>query len=172
MKLGFFQRIIYVARGQALDLFGSVRTIANMADSSTLNTLPLGVIQTRGCSVTPPPPSHHGWPCYFILTKIKIYLVLFQDHISVFVLNGYEELESFQEIDESELDYLGINEVRKRSIIMSAVEWLQDTASGISIDVMDLQLAGPLACLSLSSVCKWIRVRAFDPKYCSLPVLH
>ena len=137
-----------------------------MADSSALNTLSLGGIQTWGCSMTsnaanPPPLSHHGWPCFFISTQIKIYLVLFQDHISVFVLNGYEELESFQEIDESELDYLGINEDRKRSIIMSAVEWLQDTASGISIDVTDLQWAGPLACLSLSSVFKWIRVRAF-----------
>ena len=137
MKLGFFRRIIYVARGQALDLYLClVSTIADMADSSALNTLSLGGIQTWGCSMTsnaanPPPPSHHGWPCFFILTQIKIYLVLFQDHISVFVLNGYEELESFQEIDESELDYLGINEVRKRSIIMSAVEWLQDTASGI-----------------------------------------
>ena len=55
---------------------------------------------------------------------------LFQDHISVFVLNGYEELESFLELDESELDYLGIHEVGKRATIMAAVEWLQDSTSG------------------------------------------
>ena len=60
----------------------------------------------------------------------QIFTEHFQDHISVFVLNGYEELESFAELDESELDYLGIHEIRKRSIIMAAVEWLQDTMSG------------------------------------------
>ena len=48
----------------------------------------------------------------------------------MFVLNGYEELESFLDLDESELDYLGIHEVRKRSVIMAAVEWLQDSVTG------------------------------------------
>ena len=48
----------------------------------------------------------------------------------MFVLNGYEELESFLELDESELDYLGIHEVGKRATIMAAVEWLQDSTSG------------------------------------------
>ena len=31
---------------------------------------------------------------------------------------------------------------------------------------------GPLVCLCLSSVCKWIRVRVFDLEYCSSPVLY
>ena len=31
---------------------------------------------------------------------------------------------------------------------------------------------GPLACLSLSSIWKWIRVRVFGLKYCSPPVLY
>jgi hypothetical protein len=53
-----------------------------------------------------------------------------QDHISVFVLNGFEELDSFLDLDESELDYLGIHEAKKRSTILAAVEWLQDTNSG------------------------------------------
>ena len=37
---------------------------------------------------------------------------------------------------------------------------------------MELKWTGPLACLCLSSVCKWIRVRVFDPEYCSLPVMY
>ena len=31
---------------------------------------------------------------------------------------------------------------------------------------------GPLACLSLSSAWKWIRVRVFNLEYCSSPVLY
>ena len=38
--------------------------------------------------------------------------------------------------------------------------------------VTEMAWTGPLAYLSLSSVCKWIRVRVFDPEYCSLPVLY
>ena len=55
----------------------------------------------------------------------------------MFVLNGYEELESFLDLDESELDYLGIHEVRKRSVIMAAVEWLQDSVTGTTFSVID-----------------------------------
>ena len=38
--------------------------------------------------------------------------------------------------------------------------------------VTELMWTGPLACLSLSSVCEWIRVWIFDSEYCSLPVLY
>ena len=40
------------------------------------------------------------------------------------------------------------------------------------ISVTEMTWTGPLACLCLSSVCKWIRVRVFDPEYFSLPVFY
>ena len=45
----------------------------------------------------------------------------------MFVLNGYEELENFHDLDESELDYLGITENEQRAKILAAVELLQDS---------------------------------------------
>ena len=53
----------------------------------------------------------------------------FQEHLSVFVLNGYEELENFHDLDESELDYLGITESAQRAKILTAVELMQDNSS-------------------------------------------
>eukprot|EP00095_Tigriopus_kingsejongensis_P006347 maker-scaffold390_size186308-snap-gene-0.29 protein:Tk06347 transcript:maker-scaffold390_size186308-snap-gene-0.29-mRNA-1 annotation:"sam and sh3 domain-containing protein 3" len=61
-----------------------------------------------------------------------------EEHISVFVLNGYEDLDSFQDMDEAELDYLGITNHQHRAKLMTAVQLLQDTAtihSGESSDV-------------------------------------
>lgn len=46
----------------------------------------------------------------------------------MFVLNGYEDLDSFQDMDEAELDYLGINDQQHRAKILTAVELLQDYA--------------------------------------------
>ena len=42
------------------------------------------------------------------------------------MLNGYEELENFHDLDESELDYLGITEPAQRAKILTAVELMQD----------------------------------------------
>jgi len=39
-------------------------------------------------------------------------------------------LENFLDLDESELDYLGISDPRKRARIMAAVESLQEQSSG------------------------------------------
>ena len=47
----------------------------------------------------------------------------------MFVLNGYEELENFHDLDESELDYLGITENEQRAKILAAVELLQDNSN-------------------------------------------
>jgi hypothetical protein len=57
---------------------------------------------------------------------IDLCLFYIQEHLSVFVLNGYEELENFHDLDESELDYLGITEPSQRAKIMTAVELMQD----------------------------------------------
>ena len=55
------------------------------------------------------------------------YQFILQEHLSVFVLNGYEELENFHDLNEAELDYLGITEPGQRAKIMSAVDLMQDT---------------------------------------------
>ena len=52
--------------------------------------------------------------------------ILLQEHLSVFVLNGYEELENFHDLNESELDYLGITDQSQRTQILTAVELMQD----------------------------------------------
>ena len=36
------------------------------------------------------------------------------DHLPVFVLNGYEDLTLFKDLDEEELDYLGIHDSKHR----------------------------------------------------------
>eukprot|EP00096_Caligus_rogercresseyi_P009836 TRINITY_DN3426_c0_g1_i1.p1 TRINITY_DN3426_c0_g1~~TRINITY_DN3426_c0_g1_i1.p1 ORF type:complete len:436 (-),score=112.78 TRINITY_DN3426_c0_g1_i1:541-1848(-) len=47
-----------------------------------------------------------------------------EEHISVFILNGYEDVDNFMEMDRTELDYLGINNENHRKKIMSAVDLL------------------------------------------------
>ena len=44
----------------------------------------------------------------------------------MFVLNGYEDLDTFREMEECELDYLGITDSEQRCNIMTAIELLQD----------------------------------------------
>uniref|UniRef100_A0A1Y1LAL0 Sterile alpha motif domain-containing protein 5 n=1 Tax=Photinus pyralis TaxID=7054 RepID=A0A1Y1LAL0_PHOPY len=58
-----------------------------------------------------------------------------QEHISVFVLNGYEDLELFKEIEPSDLDYLGIINSEHRAKILTAVQFLHDLDSGSEGDV-------------------------------------
>ena len=50
----------------------------------------------------------------------------------MFVLNGYEDLDSFQDMDEAELDYLGITDDGHRAKLMTAVELLQDQAGKLT----------------------------------------
>lgn len=56
-----------------------------------------------------------------LLQKITL-----QEYISVFVLNGYEDLELFKEIEPSDLDYLGIVNTDHRAKILTAVQLLHD----------------------------------------------
>lgn len=46
--------------------------------------------------------------------------------MSLFVLNGYEDLESFCEIREEDLDYLGLTDPEHRAKILAAVQVLQE----------------------------------------------
>ncbi|XP_069681271.1 uncharacterized protein [Periplaneta americana] len=49
-----------------------------------------------------------------------------EEHISVFVLNGYEDLELFKDLEAEDLDYLGITNPEHRAKILTAVELLHD----------------------------------------------
>ncbi|XP_035723712.1 uncharacterized protein LOC118442344 isoform X4 [Vespa mandarinia] len=58
-----------------------------------------------------------------------------QEHISVFVLNGYEDLELFREIEPADLDYLSIHQPEHRAKILTAVQLLHDLQSGSEGDL-------------------------------------
>ncbi|KAG1665310.1 SAM and SH3 domain-containing protein 1 [Nymphon striatum] len=49
-----------------------------------------------------------------------------EQYISVFMLNGYENLELFQDIEDEDLDYLGIVEAEHRAKLITAAELLHD----------------------------------------------
>ncbi|XP_034176699.2 uncharacterized protein LOC117602592 isoform X5 [Osmia lignaria lignaria] len=59
----------------------------------------------------------------------------FKEHIPVFVLNGYEDLELFREIEPSDLDYLRIHQPEHRAKILTAVQLLHDLQSGSEGDL-------------------------------------
>lgn len=52
--------------------------------------------------------------------------LILQEHMSLFVLNGYEDLDSFCEIREEDLDYLGLTDPEHRAKILAAVQVLQE----------------------------------------------
>lgn len=52
-----------------------------------------------------------------------------KEYTSVFVLNGYEDLELFKELEPSDLDYLGIGNTEHRAKILAAVQLLHDLDS-------------------------------------------
>ncbi|CAG9817953.1 unnamed protein product [Phaedon cochleariae] len=64
------------------------------------------------------------------------------DYISVFVLNGYEDLELFKEIEPSDLDYLGIVNAEHRSKLLAAVQFLHDLDSGSEGDIAGSMSSG------------------------------
>ncbi|XP_058791088.1 uncharacterized protein LOC131664201 [Phymastichus coffea] len=53
-----------------------------------------------------------------------------QEYISVFLLNGYEDLELFRELEPADLDYLRIQHPEHRAKILTAVQLLHDLQSG------------------------------------------
>ncbi|XP_014485188.1 PREDICTED: uncharacterized protein LOC106749846 isoform X1 [Dinoponera quadriceps] len=58
-----------------------------------------------------------------------------QEHIPVFVLNGYEDLELFRELEAADLDYLRIHQPEHRAKILTAVQLLHDLQSGSEGDL-------------------------------------
>lgn len=80
------------------------------------------------------------WTCVFTnltLRLVEKFVVLFlvntnffvfvvQEHTSVFVLNGYEDVELFQDLESQDLDYLNIRDPEHRAKILTAVQLLHD----------------------------------------------
>ncbi|XP_072383858.1 uncharacterized protein [Diabrotica undecimpunctata] len=65
-----------------------------------------------------------------LLKKIGLH-----DYISVFILNGYEDLELFKELEPSDLDYLGIVNTDHRAKLLTAVQLLHELDSGSEGDI-------------------------------------
>ncbi|XP_050293131.1 uncharacterized protein LOC126733777 isoform X2 [Anthonomus grandis grandis] len=57
------------------------------------------------------------------------------EYVSVFILNGYEDLELFKEIEPSDMDYLGIVNGEHRAKILTAVQFLHELDSGSDLDI-------------------------------------
>ena len=72
------------------------------------------------------------------------------------MLNGYEELENFHDLDESELDYLGITENEQRAKILAAVELLQDSNTCKSLENSRKKIPASLSILSFKTTNKLI----------------
>ena len=47
-----------------------------------------------------------------------------EEHLPVFVLNGYENLTLFKDMDDDELDYLGISDEKQREKLIAMAELL------------------------------------------------
>ena len=47
-----------------------------------------------------------------------------EEHLPVFVLNGYEDLTLFKDLDDEELDYLGISGEKQREKLIAMAELL------------------------------------------------
>ncbi|XP_026839701.1 uncharacterized protein LOC6555283 isoform X2 [Drosophila erecta] len=77
--------------------------------------------------------SHNGGPCSVEDLLIRIGL---KEYTSVFVLNGYEDLELFKELEPADLDYLGILNQEHRAKLLTAVQLLHD------IECSDVDIAG------------------------------
>ncbi|XP_012289035.1 uncharacterized protein LOC105704408 isoform X2 [Orussus abietinus] len=74
-----------------------------------------------------------------------------QEHISVFVLNGYEDLELFREVEPADLDYLGIHQPEHRTKILTAVQLLNDLQSGSEGDLASSSEGDEVSRLALTS---------------------
>ncbi|XP_014203656.1 uncharacterized protein LOC106635971 [Copidosoma floridanum] len=66
-----------------------------------------------------------------------------QDYISVFLLNGYEDLELFRELEPADLDYLRIQHPEHRAKILTAVQLLHDMQSGSEGEDVEGSSSGP-----------------------------
>ncbi|KYN28233.1 SAM and SH3 domain-containing protein 1, partial [Trachymyrmex cornetzi] len=81
----------------------------------------------------------------------KMNVTLAQEHIPVFVLNGYEDLELFRELEAADLDYLRIHQPEHRAKILTAVQLLHDLQSGSEGDLASSSEGDEVSRLVLTS---------------------
>ncbi|XP_070156615.1 SAM and SH3 domain-containing protein 1 isoform X4 [Polyergus mexicanus] len=74
-----------------------------------------------------------------------------QEHIPVFILNGYEDLELFRELEAADLDYLRIHQPEDRAKILTAVQLLHDLQSGSEGDLASSSEGDEVSRLVLTS---------------------
>ncbi|XP_043269654.1 SAM and SH3 domain-containing protein 1-like isoform X3 [Venturia canescens] len=74
-----------------------------------------------------------------------------QEHIPVFVLNGYEDLELFRELEPADLDYLRIHQPEHRAKILTAVQLLHELQSGSEGDLASSSEGDEISRLALTS---------------------
>ncbi|XP_076171998.1 uncharacterized protein LOC143148989 isoform X2 [Ptiloglossa arizonensis] len=74
-----------------------------------------------------------------------------QEHIPVFVLNGYEDLELFRDIEPADLDYLRIHQPEHRAKILTAIQLLHDLQSGSEGDLASSSEGDEVSRLVLTS---------------------
>ncbi|GAB6032844.1 SAM and SH3 domain containing 1 [Chamberlinius hualienensis] len=67
---------------------------------------------------------HRG--CKPISVEELLNIINLQMYLGVFMLNGYEELDLFKELEEGDLNYLGISDPDHRHKIMDAVHYLRE----------------------------------------------
>ncbi|KMQ94652.1 sam and sh3 domain-containing protein 1 [Lasius niger] len=78
-------------------------------------------------------------------------VTLAQEHIPVFILNGYEDLELFRELEAADLDYLRIHQPEDRAKILTAVQLLHDLQSGSEGDLASSSEGDEVSRLVLTS---------------------
>ena len=55
-----------------------------------------------------------------------------QEHLPTFLFNGYEDLDTFQLLEEEDLDELNIRDAQHRAVLLTAVELLQEDEGNTS----------------------------------------
>ncbi|KAK9506211.1 hypothetical protein O3M35_008185 [Rhynocoris fuscipes] len=73
-----------------------------------------------------PPSKQHRMANRPLTLEEMLTAIHMEEHMSLFVLNGYEDLESFCEIREEDLDYLGLTDPEHRAKILAAVQVLHE----------------------------------------------
>lgn len=69
------------------------------------------------------------WRCYHVAGLADSLLSSFslsQEHMPTFLFNGYEDLDTFKLLEEEDLDELNIRDPEHRTVLLTAVELLQE----------------------------------------------
>uniref|UniRef100_A0A3B5L8Z0 SAM and SH3 domain containing 1b n=1 Tax=Xiphophorus couchianus TaxID=32473 RepID=A0A3B5L8Z0_9TELE len=67
-----------------------------------------------------------------------------KEHLPTFLFNGYEDLDTFQLLEEEDLDELNITDPQHRAVLLTAVELLQEYEGGSETEKLLLDRRGAL----------------------------